>query len=165
MEELLDLVDTNDNVTGQMSRSDVHAQGLNNYRVVNAFIVNSKGELWIPRRTAHKKRFALHLDVGMSGHVSSGETYDESFHRESSEELGIDIDAVPHRLLGHLSPADGVGCFMQVYEIQTDETPKYNTDDFVESFWISPQALLNRITGGDVAKNDLPTLVKMFYVK
>ena len=54
-DELLDLVDENDHVIGVMRRSEVYGKKLRNIRVINAFIVNSKGELWIPRRTAHKR--------------------------------------------------------------------------------------------------------------
>lgn len=40
-EELLDLVDEHDNVIGTASREKIYAEGLRNYRVVHAFIVNS----------------------------------------------------------------------------------------------------------------------------
>ena len=51
-EEYLDLVDEQDNIVGNKKRSEIYAENLSNYRVINAFLVNSKGELWIPRRTS-----------------------------------------------------------------------------------------------------------------
>lgn len=56
-EEILDLVNENDEVIGSKSRSDIYAEGLKNFRVVNAFVINSKGKLWIPRRAANKRLF------------------------------------------------------------------------------------------------------------
>jgi isopentenyl-diphosphate delta-isomerase len=55
MHEYLDLVDENDNVIGNKKRSEVYAENLSNYRVINAFVINSNGEIWIPRRNKNKK--------------------------------------------------------------------------------------------------------------
>jgi isopentenyl-diphosphate delta-isomerase len=135
LDEYLDLVDENDNVVGKKKRSEVYAENLSNFRVVNAFIVNSKGEIWIPRRAANKRIFPLCLDMSMGGHVESGENYEDTLQRETEEELNIDTDKVTVRLLGHLTPQkDGVSAYMNVYEIKMDEVPNYNKSDFVEYF-------------------------------
>jgi isopentenyl-diphosphate delta-isomerase len=164
-DEYLDLVDENDCVIGKKLRSEVYAEGLSNFRVVNAFIVNSKGELWIPRRTAHKRIFPLCLDMSMGGHVESGETYEESFKRELSEELSIDADKILWKLLGRLNPQkDKVSAFMNVYEIISDEAPRFNKEDFTEYFWLTSGELLERIKRGEKTKEDLPTLINRFFV-
>ena len=163
-DEYLDLVDENDRVVGKKLRSEVYAERLSNFRVINAFVVNAAGELWIPRRTADKKIFPLCLDVSAGGHVESGETYDQTFKREVAEELNIATDTVPVHCLGHLTPQkDNVSAFMNVYEIRMNAAPNYNPDDFFEYFWLTPQALLERIERGDKAKSDLQKLVKKFY--
>ncbi len=163
-DEYLDLVNEKDEVIGKKLRSEVYAEGLSNFRVVNAFLVNSEGKLWLPRRGAHKRIFPLCLDMSMGGHVESGETYDYSFKRELSEELNIDADKTPWKLLGHLTPEkDKVSAYMNVYEIRTDQAPNFNPDDFTEYFWLSPEELLLKISQGEKTKGDLPTLVKIFY--
>jgi isopentenyldiphosphate isomerase len=165
MDELLDLVNDNDEVIGTKLRSEVYAEGLKNFRVVNAMIVNDKGELWIPRRAAHKKIFPLGLDMSMGGHVESGEGYDETFRRETAEELNLDVTTVPIKLLGKLTPhEDGVSAFQQVYEIKLNEAPAYNPDDYISYEWLTPQALLNQLASGEKSKDDLPIIVKKFYV-
>lgn len=164
-DEYLDLVDENDNVIGKKLRSEVYAEGLSNFRVVNTFLVNSAGKLWIPRRGVNKRIFPLCLDMSMGGHVESGETYGYSFKRELSEELNIDADTTPWKLLGHLTPEkDKVSAYMNVYEIRTDEAPDYNPDDFTEYFWLTPEELFEKISQGEKTKGDLPTLVKIFYL-
>lgn len=164
LDEYLDLVDENDNVIGKKKRSEVYAENLSNFRVVNAFVVNSKGEIWIPRRAANKRIFPLCLDMSMGGHVESGESYEETLKRETQEELNIDTDKTQVRLLGHLSPQkDGVSANMNVYEIKMDETPNYNKSDFIEYFWLTPKALFEKIADGEKTKGDLPKLVTIFY--
>jgi len=163
-DEYLDLVNEQDEVIGKKLRSEVYAEGLSNFRVVNAFLVNSEGKLWLPRRGAHKRIFPLCLDMSMGGHVESGETYEFSFKRELGEELNIDADKTPWKLLGHLTPEkDNVSAYMNVYEIRTDGAPNFNPDDFTEYFWLTPEELLEKISQGEKTKGDLPTLVKIFY--
>lgn len=164
LDEYLDLVDDHDLVIGRKLRSEVYSEGLRNFRVVNVFIENSKGEIWIPRRTSNKRLFPLCLDMSMGGHVESGETYEDALRRELREELNVDTDKVRIRLLGHLSPqTDGVSANMNVYEIKMDEAPNYNKNDFVEDYWLLPKALLDWIAKGEGAKSDLPKLVRAFY--
>lgn len=67
-DELLDLVDVNDSVIGQIwrSKSDRLANSQEGYiRAATALIQNSKGELWIPRRTKDKRIAPLGLDSSM----------------------------------------------------------------------------------------------------
>ena len=56
-----------------------------------------------------------------------------------------------------------VHAFMKVWEIRQDEAPRYNSDDFVEYFWLTPAALLTRMAEGEKSKSDLPKLVRIFY--
>lgn len=164
-DEYLDLVNEQDEVIGKKLRSEVYAEGMLNFRFVNAFLVNSEGKLWIPRRTPAKRFYPSCLDMSMGGHVESGETYDESFKRELAEELNIDADTTPWKMIGHLEPAkDGVVGYMNVYEIQTDEVPNFNPHDFTEYYWLTPEELLQRIADGDGAKGDLSKLVRKFYL-
>lgn len=163
-DEYLDLVDEYDQVIGRKGRSAIYAEQLSNFRVVNAFVINSRGELWIPRRAPNKRIFPLCLDMSIGGHVESGETYEEALQREAQEELNMEIENANVRLLGHLTPRDnGVSAYMQVYEIPQDEVPDYNRDDFVEYYWLTPEALFDRLANGDKAKGDLLKLVTIFF--
>ncbi len=164
MEEILDVVDDHDQVIGQMERTALRAQGGHNFRVINALIVNSLGQIWIPRRTADKAYAPNALDLSVGGHVMAGETYDECFARETLEETGLDVSTLPHRILGYLTPPkDGVNAFMYVYEILADDVPNFNPSDFSEFFWLTPQAILDRLAQGDIGKGDLPIIIKHFY--
>jgi 8-oxo-dGTP pyrophosphatase MutT (NUDIX family) len=95
--------------------------------------------------------------------VISGEGYEAALRRELAEELRLDLDAVAWELLGRLTPCDDVSAFMRVYRIRADATPAYNTDDFSAVLWLTPRELLERITAGEPAKDDLPRPVRRFY--
>lgn len=165
-DERLDIVDEHNQIIGTEWRSSVYARTGNNFRAVNVFIRNDRGELFIPRRVASKKLFPLCLDASAAGHVASGESYDETFAREVMEELNIDVRTVPHRFVGATTPhRDGTSCFVHVYEIQQNETPRFNTDDFCEYYWLTPEALLERLANGDRSKDDLPKLVRKFFLR
>lgn len=164
-EEWLDLVDENDQVIGRKLRTEVHAEKLHNYRAINVFIRNSKGELWIPRRTAHKQLYPLGLDFSCAGHVESGDTYEHTLKKEVMEELNIDTDAERVRFLGKTTPKDGTSCFQMNYEIARDEAPQYNTDDFIDAYWWTPEEVIRRIEGGDYAKSSLAPLVRRYYLE
>lgn len=164
-DELLDLVDDDDNVIGTQWRSDVHANNKHHFRVINAFVVNSEGKLWVPRRTSTKRLFPNGLDMSVGGHVGAGESYLAAFRRETMEEIGVDIDTVSWRDLGPADPIrDGLNAFMHVYEIRLQEAPVYNPNDFSEYFWLTPKELLEKIASDPFpAKGDLPMLVRKFY--
>lgn len=165
-DELLDVVDHADRVIGTALRSELYRHGLTCFRVVNAFIRNSRGELWIPRRAASKRLFPLCLDASMGGHVASGETYEEALCRELREELAIALDDANWRMLGSMMPhVHGTSAFMRVFEIESELAPAFNTKDFCEAFWFSPGDLLRRIEQGEPHKGDLPIMVRHFYCK
>ena len=165
-EEYLDLVDEDDNIIGRVSRQEAHKLALANVRVVNVFIRNSRGQLWIPQRTAGKHIFPLALDVSCGGYVKSGQTYEQTLQAELREELDIDVDTTSCQELGKLTPKNhGVSSFMRVYEIVSDVDPTYNPDDFLGAVWLYPGEIRERIEGGEAAKSDLLILVNHFYLQ
>ncbi len=159
-DELLDLVNINDEVIEQQYRSVVYRNKLSNFRVINAFLINNKNEIWIPTRTADKKLFPLCLDASVGGHVSAGEDYQSAFKRETMEELNIDINKVSYKFLTKLVPHHNkVSAFMHLYAIYTNETPIYNSHDFSHDIWINIKELKEMIHNGKKTKGDLPILI------
>jgi isopentenyldiphosphate isomerase len=162
--EYLDLVDEHDVVLESRPITEVYAERLRNFRVVNAFVKNSDGALWTPRRVETKIRFPNCLDFAMGGHVQAGEGYDEAFAREVYEELNLDVHAVDHAVLGTLKQGEhGVSVFMRVYEIHQDSVPDYSTEDYSGYEWVRPEELLKRLEDGEPAKSDLAPLVRLYY--
>jgi isopentenyldiphosphate isomerase len=163
-DELLDLVNENDQVIGQMPRSEVHAKKLSNYRVINVFLMNEAGKLWIPRRAQDKALYPLCLDASTAGHVASGETYEQALIRELMEEVRIDATSLSYKFLGALNPHEHyTTAFMKVYLLFVNDVPDYNPNDFVEYFWLTPQELLRRLAGGDKGKKNLSRIIEELF--
>ncbi len=66
--EWLDLVNEHDEVVGRVTRAEAWQKRLP-VRVINAFLVNSRGELWIPRRTLSKTMFPGCLDMSVGAEL------------------------------------------------------------------------------------------------
>ena len=159
-EEMLDIVTPEDIVIGVEKKSVIYEQKLSSFRVINGFVINSAGKIWIPRRHEQKKLFPLHLDASVGGRVAAGESYESAFARETHEELGIDINSVAYKPLCRLTPqTHGTSAFMWVYGIFQNEAPEYNQSDFTEYYWLSPEEFFKKIEHGDKAKSDLPILI------
>lgn len=88
-DELLDVVNNNDEVTGRTLRSDVHAQGLL-HRGVHVFLFNERGEMLIQQRSADRVHSPSLLDCSVSEHVKAGESYLEAAIRGLREEMGVE---------------------------------------------------------------------------
>jgi phosphomevalonate kinase len=88
MAEILDIVDENDNVIDQRTRTEVHSSNKLIHRAAHVFVFNSKGELLLQKRSLKKKQYAgFWGDV--AGHMDAGEEYEKAAGRELKEELGI----------------------------------------------------------------------------
>ncbi|MBI4990697.1 NUDIX domain-containing protein, partial [Candidatus Gottesmanbacteria bacterium] len=105
------------------------------------------------------------LDFSVGGYVKTGESYDEAFTRERSEEIKNNSDTVRFYELGYLNPNEHpVSSFMKVYKLTVNQEPRYDASDFSEAMWISPQGLVDKVISGDTAKSDLIPVVKLFFL-
>ncbi len=160
-DEWLWTVDADDVPTGKVLRSEAYRDGRSDFRVINAFLRRKDGRIWIPKRGPGKRIFPNALDMSVGGHVEHGEDYLFAFFRETGEELNLDLSEVEWRTLGKLSPhTHGVSAFMTLYLIESEDTPRYNPDDFQSAEWLLPEEALALIESGTPAKGDLPILLR-----
>ena len=88
--ERFPVVDKNDRILWDASRSEVHANNLR-HRAVHILIFNPAGEVYLQQRSRWKDRHPLKWDSSAAGHVGAAESYDETAQRELKEELGITL--------------------------------------------------------------------------
>lgn len=117
-EEIFDIVNEQDQVIGQLPRSQVHAEK-HLHRAVHVFVFNTRGELLLQKRSADKDEYPHCYTSSASGHVSAGETYDETAPRELAEELGIQGNLT--RLTQIAGTPDNAREHAVLYELTTDD--------------------------------------------
>lgn len=140
-DELQDVVDGNDEVVGVLPRGVIWDNGLeNNVRVINIFVQNERGEIFLPVRSMKKRYLPGGYDYSCGENVKSGESYFDGAVRGLKEELGIDSDKLDE--VGTFKPdlEKGLFCFGKVYLFRVDpkdEQIMINTDEFVGHEWRS----------------------------
>jgi isopentenyl-diphosphate delta-isomerase type 1 len=131
-----DVVDENDRVIGSAPRSEVHARNLR-HRAVHILLVNTRGELFVQKRSATKDTFPRCYDSSASGHVNSREEYDACARREIQEELGLVVSQAQLRNHFKIEACEDTGWeFVWVYSVVTDQRPEINLAELESGeFW------------------------------
>ncbi len=94
-DELLDIIDDKDIITGQEMRSTVHKLGLW-HRGVHVFLFTDDGKMLIQKRSADRAASPSLLDCAVSEHIKAGEGYFEAAIRGLKEEMGVEgIEITP----------------------------------------------------------------------
>src|SRR5260221_9472874 len=88
-DELVAIVDIDNHIIGSASRREMRAKCLP-HRATYIAIFNSRGELYVQRRTMTKDVYPGLFDPVAGGVVQAGESYEESAVRELAEEMGIE---------------------------------------------------------------------------
>lgn len=91
-DELLDLVNENDEIIGEVWKSEANQNTKLIHREVAVIIFNDKNEVLLQERSHLKKVLPGLWTVTAAGHVGKGEDLLATAHRELSEELGFDSD-------------------------------------------------------------------------
>lgn len=89
MEEIFAIVDEEGNRIGKASRSECHSGSKILHPVVHLHIFNSRGELYMQKRSMSKDVFPGKWDTSSAGHIDLDELPHTAVKREVYEELGI----------------------------------------------------------------------------
>lgn len=89
--EYIDILNPDGSPAGfNYPRNKAHAEGLF-HKSIHLWIVNTKGELLIQKRSLSKTAHAGLWDISCAGHVESGDTSEATVIKEAKEELGLEI--------------------------------------------------------------------------
>ncbi len=87
-EEIVAIVDENNTVVGSAPRKEMRAKALP-HRATYVLVFNSRGHLYVQKRTLTKDVFPGYYDPAAGGVVLAGEEYEQGAVREVEEEMGI----------------------------------------------------------------------------
>ena len=137
-EDIFDVVNERDEVIDRKPRSEVHRLGLL-HRAVHVLVFNSRGQIFLQKRSMKKDRQPGVWDSSASGHVDSGEDYDTTAVREVREEIGLRLDKVPKRLFKIPACEETDQEFVWVYRTESEGPFELHPDEIDAGDWFAPQ--------------------------
>ena len=152
-EEIFDVVNERDEVIDRKPRSEVHRLGLL-HRAVHVLVFNSRGEVFLQKRSMKKDRQPGVWDSSASGHADSGEEYDATAMRELREEIGLDVvQGAPTGASPPLQRLFKIGAceetdreFVWVYRCESEGPFELNADEIETGGWFSPDKVTRWMT-------------------
>jgi isopentenyl-diphosphate Delta-isomerase len=139
-EELFDVVDADDCVLRQEQRGIVHSERLF-HRAVHVFVFNAAGQLYLQRRSLIKDTAPGKWVSSCSGHVDSGEDYDQAARRELAEEIGLKNPVGLCRVFKEVPCAATGNEFVWVYDCAAEGPFQLDPEEVIEGQWIDRHAL------------------------
>jgi isopentenyl-diphosphate delta-isomerase len=136
-EEIFDVVNERDEVIDRQPRRVVHARGLL-HRAVHVLVFNRRGAVFLQKRSMKKDRQPGRWDSSASGHVDSGETYDETAVRELREEIGLTVKAPLQRLFKLDAGAATDAEFCWIYRSESEGPFTLHPDEIETGGWFAP---------------------------
>ncbi|MBT8040241.1 MAG: NUDIX domain-containing protein [Xanthomonadales bacterium] len=148
--EWLEVVDENDTVIGLERRGVIHARGLM-HRSAQILVFNSKGNLFLQKRSTTKDEFPGLWDSSAAGHVNPGESYEDCARRELTEELGIESSVVLEPMF-RIAASESTGWeHCAVFRCLYDGPLELQPDEIDEGEWLSPHEIDQKVDDSDTA--------------
>jgi isopentenyl-diphosphate delta-isomerase type 1 len=141
-DELFDVVDLNDEVTGQAPRKEVHAKKWM-HRATHVIVHDHVGRLFLQKRSMSKDTFPGCWDNACTGHLDAGENYETAARRELGEEIGWHDASLPLRPVLKLAPCPENGYeFIQIYTMGPISGPfEFHPEEISEGRWVAPSEI------------------------
>lgn len=164
--ELVEIVDTDGNFTGQIIDKDMaHDQNLLHNEVA-AFIINNKGQVLLQKRSANK-RFNPNKWALCAGHVEAHENLESAMLREIKEEIGLDVSKSDLHQLGdkEIILEKSNSCVMYFYYVVANKKESDFTiqkEELSEAKWFSLEEIIDMIKIKDPSIVFSETRLKLF---
>ena len=137
-EEIFDVVNERDEVIGRETRREVHRTGLK-HRAVHVFVFNSRGEVFLQKRSMSKDSSPGLWDSSSSGHLDCGEDYDACAVRELREEIGLNVSTCPRRVFKVEACSHTGDEFVWLYQCQSEGPFTLHPEEIERGEWFAPK--------------------------
>jgi 8-oxo-dGTP pyrophosphatase MutT (NUDIX family) len=136
-DEMVVIVDDENRVVGATTRAEMRRLRLP-HRSTYILVFNSRGELFVQKRTLTKDIFPGYFDPASGGVVLEGESYEQGAARELEEELGIRGVPLVFQFEFRYSDA-GVRVWGSVYSCIYDGPMVLQAEEIESGFFIAPE--------------------------
>jgi isopentenyl-diphosphate delta-isomerase len=146
-DEYVVLVDEQDQAIGQLEKMEAHRLGLL-HRAFSVLIFNTKGELLLQQRAAHKYHSPLLWTNSCCSHPKPGETITAAAKRRLQEEMGMEASLQP---AFHFIYEAKLDQGLTEHELDhvvfgyTNQDPQINPEEVAAFRWISMAQLLQEL--------------------
>lgn len=156
MKEYFDVLTETGKYTDRIeSREECHSKGFW-HKAVALFIINSKNQVLLQKRSPNKKLWPNLWDISAGGHVFSGEFGFQAIIREIQEELGINIDKNDITFIGCSTSVNLKGDiinkhFNEYYIVNKDiniSDLKLQAEEVSDAKWFEKEDILNKLENG-----------------
>ncbi len=144
-EEIFDVVNESDEVVGRNTRREVHRLKLL-HRAIHVLVFNSRGEIFLQKRSMKKDNSPGLWDSSSSGHVDSGEYYDACAVRELREEIGLRLENCPVRLFKISACAETGQEHVWVYRCESEGPFTLHPEEIETGDWFTPEMVARWIS-------------------
>jgi len=144
-QEIFDVVNDRDEVVGRAPRNEVHRLGLM-HRATHVLVFNSRGQVFLQKRSANKDRQPGLWDSSSSGHVDAGEDYDACAVRELAEELGWKAPEPPKRLFKLAASPQTDHEHVWVYRCEAQGPFRLDPEEIERGAWFAPEEVTRWLT-------------------
>ncbi len=139
-EEIFDVVNERDEVVGRKPRGEVHRLGLM-HRAVHVLVFNTRGQVFLQKRSMSKDRQPGLWDSSASGHLDTGEDYDACAVRELREEIGLSLSAPPQRLFKLPASPQTDQEHVWIYRCVAEGPFSLHPEEIETGDWFAPEAV------------------------
>jgi len=137
-DEIFDIVNERDEIIGRKTRREVHRDG-DKHRAIHVLVFNSRGEIFLQKRSMSKDTFPGVWDSSASGHLDCGEHYDTCALRELREEIGLKLEKCPQRLFKINACAGTDQEFVWVYRGESEGPFVLHPEEIERGDWFAPE--------------------------
>ena len=153
MDEMVDVLTETGKFTDNVEMKQLcHKKGLW-HRAVAVFIINSKKQVLLQKRSKNKKMWPDMWDISAGGHVLAGEFGFQAIIREIKEELGLSVKKEEIIFIGCSTSINKKGDILNKhfneYYIMTKDIDEKNLslqkEEVSEVKWINKEEIIERI--------------------